>query len=330
MTAGSMASRTLAAALALIAVSITSTDGRAQDDSCPLANDRICQEAPYGMPPVCPALTDTTDCRTAQIAYGSEEWRLDPADLLGRSPDWLRLARNEIFARHGRPFNSPDLDTLFRTRDWYQPIIAEIVLSDVEQDNVALLARFEQNPIFPLTDAGWPEPAGSWTAMLEVTGEPPRPIMGFGGLIRLEPTLKDGFVSLMRTDHDLVYGWTTGENTGSAVGLGGFVDVPLTARTLAAYGVTVGLDAQSVLDGEAVQSFTLSGVDDGGQPIFEGVVSVTQDGIVVEADYRYLYQGCCGDEPEWRQTHYRLTGLERVPLDPSLFEPPLMEFVMAG
>jgi len=156
-------------------------------------------------------LTDASDCRTTQIAYGSNEWPLDPDFLIGRSPEWLRLARNEIFARHGRPFNSPDLDTLFRARDWYQPTAGDIVLSAIEQANVALLARFEQDPLYPLTNAGWPTPSGSWTAMLEADGEAPRPIMGSGPFIRLDASSKNSIVSLLRTDHDLVFGWTPGE-----------------------------------------------------------------------------------------------------------------------
>jgi hypothetical protein len=329
MTLGSAVLRVLVVVLAL-AAAMVSLDGIAQDNSCPLARDVTCHEAPYGMPPLCAALTDTDDCRSSQVARGSNQWPLDPAGLIGRSPDWLRLARNEIFARHGRQFTSPDLDRLFRARDWYSPNDADIVLSAVEQENVALLARFEQNPIFPLTDAGWPEPMGGWTASLDVEGETPRPIIGLGQFIRLEPTAKTDRTTLLRTDQDLAYAWSADEVDGVATGLGGLVDVPLTVRTFAVYAIVITPDGQDVVENEPVQRFALHGTDESGQPIFDGVVSVTHDGIVMEADYDYLFYGCCGDEPEWLNARYRLTGLERVPLDPQLFEPPIMDYVMAG
>ncbi|MEM7445831.1 MAG: YARHG domain-containing protein [Pseudomonadota bacterium] len=302
----------------------------AQDDSCYLAGDGICQEAPYGVPAICPILTDTSDCRSAQIAYGSDQWPLDERFLIGRSPEWLRLARNEIFARHGRPFNSADLDTLFRSRDWYQPNTSEPNLSQVERDNVALLSSFEQDPLLPLTQAGWPTPSGSWTAMLEVMGEAPQQVSGYGPHIRLEPASKGDPVSLRRTDDDLVYSWAPEEIDGAAYALGGFVDVPLTVRTLAAYSVSMERGEQTVVDGERVQRFILVGIDEGEEVIFQGTAAVTPDGIVMEAEYGYLFMGCCGDEPEWLEVQYRLSDLERTPLDPSMFVPPLIDYIMAG
>lgn len=320
---------TLAATL-VAAVLPVSNPGWAQSDNCLLAGDGICQEVPYGMPPVCPIMTDASDCASAQIAYGSDDWALDPDDLIGRSTDWLRLARNEIFARHGRTFNSPDLDTLFRARNWYQPSARDVTLNPVEQSNVALLARFGEDPLFPLTDAGWPTPSGSWTAVLQADGQASRPISGLGPFVRLDPASKDQLAMLLRTDHDLAYAWTPGEANGSAFALGGFVDVPLTVRTLAAYQVAVTPDGHDVIDGEPVERFVLTGVDNTGQTVFDGTALVTPDGIVVEAEYDYLFRGCCGDEPEWQRTRYRLTDLNREPLDPARFEPPIMDYVMAG
>jgi len=106
--------------------------------------------------------------------------------------------------------------------------------------------------------------------------------------------------------------------------------MPITVRTFAAYRIVVSSQGRDTLYGEAVERFALLGRDEDGQPIFTGTVAVTPDGIILEADYEYLFQGCCGDEPEWLQTHYRLTGLERAPLDPSLFVPPILDYVMAG
>ncbi|WP_421381651.1 YARHG domain-containing protein [Bacillus salacetis] len=57
----------------------------------------------------------------------------------------LRLARNEIFARHGYMFKSADLQEYFSTKAWYSPDPAfDGTLSDVEKHNVALIKRLEE------------------------------------------------------------------------------------------------------------------------------------------------------------------------------------------
>ncbi len=59
------------------------------------------------------------------------------------SPAMLRIARNEIFARHGRVFSDPALDKFFRTKKWYKPADSEVVLSETETANVGLMASCE-------------------------------------------------------------------------------------------------------------------------------------------------------------------------------------------
>lgn len=57
----------------------------------------------------------------------------------------LRVARNEVFARHGRAFSSEDLQAHFGGQAWYQvnPDYSDAMLSDDEKANVALIASFE-------------------------------------------------------------------------------------------------------------------------------------------------------------------------------------------
>ncbi|MCP5395451.1 MAG: YARHG domain-containing protein [Sphingomonadaceae bacterium] len=55
----------------------------------------------------------------------------------------LRFARNEIFARNGRIFRSPELKAHFQRFSWYRPISFEVTLTDIEQQNVALLKAAE-------------------------------------------------------------------------------------------------------------------------------------------------------------------------------------------
>ncbi|WP_374525921.1 YARHG domain-containing protein [Sphingopyxis sp.] len=68
---------------------------------------------------------------------------LGPADVAGLSPQQARLARNEIFARHGFRFKDPSLQSYFGQFPWYQPTSDSVELSAVEKANVALLKSAE-------------------------------------------------------------------------------------------------------------------------------------------------------------------------------------------
>lgn len=69
---------------------------------------------------------------------------LTQADLAGLS-DWeLKVARNEIYARHGRRFTSARLQAHFDSCSWYEGTVDadqfdETVFNDVERANIALL-----------------------------------------------------------------------------------------------------------------------------------------------------------------------------------------------
>lgn len=68
---------------------------------------------------------------------------LSPAAIAGLDKAQLRLARNEIYARHGRIFKSPDLAAHFAQFAWYRPVADEVALNSVEQANVDLLQQAE-------------------------------------------------------------------------------------------------------------------------------------------------------------------------------------------
>ena len=57
----------------------------------------------------------------------------------------LRVMRNEIYALHGRPFETPWLRDYFRAQPWYTPRkdYSDSDLSAVEKANIALIARRE-------------------------------------------------------------------------------------------------------------------------------------------------------------------------------------------
>ena len=82
------------------------------------------------------------------IPYSSEV-ELTAADLSGLSKSKLRIARNEIYARHHRKFDSADLQTYFNSKSWYSGTIESsdfvdsTYLSDIEKKNIDLIKKYE-------------------------------------------------------------------------------------------------------------------------------------------------------------------------------------------
>ncbi|MDO4328918.1 MAG: YARHG domain-containing protein [Lachnospiraceae bacterium] len=75
---------------------------------------------------------DRTQQQTTQAAASSSSGFILPesdsryyteAELVSLSKSQLRLARNELYARRGRKFNSEDLNAYFNQFDWYSPTI---------------------------------------------------------------------------------------------------------------------------------------------------------------------------------------------------------------
>jgi type IV secretory pathway TraG/TraD family ATPase VirD4 len=77
------------------------------------------------------------------IFSDSDNRLLTSDDLRGLSKDDLRIARNEIFARRGRYFSSPDLTARFSKFSWYVPNTWNPELNTIERANVALIERTE-------------------------------------------------------------------------------------------------------------------------------------------------------------------------------------------
>ncbi|MCC8141139.1 MAG: YARHG domain-containing protein [Lachnospiraceae bacterium] len=64
------------------------------------------------------------------ILPDSDSRTLDRSDLEGLSKTELRVARNELYARHGRTFDDPLLDRYFNSRSWYQGTVSPDDFSD--------------------------------------------------------------------------------------------------------------------------------------------------------------------------------------------------------
>jgi len=82
----------------------------------------------------------------------SEKVALTEAELEGKDAATLRLARNEIFARHNRRFADKALAEHFAQFDWYRPGEDETRLSKLEIANVEAIRRYELKPAIPDSD----------------------------------------------------------------------------------------------------------------------------------------------------------------------------------
>lgn len=75
---------------------------------------------------------------------------LGEGDLYGYSAYDLYLARNEIYARHGRMFVNDDLNSYFNSKAWYRPSIApedfnDSMLNQTERDNLQTILTVERS-----------------------------------------------------------------------------------------------------------------------------------------------------------------------------------------
>ncbi len=108
---------------------------------------------PSGYPgPNMPYYSDEGDIDSAyvMIPQSSTEYISD-TDIYWMTPDQLRRAKNEIYARHGRRFKDSQLQSWFDEQSWYQGSIApedfsESVLSEIEKANIKVIQhRMEVN-----------------------------------------------------------------------------------------------------------------------------------------------------------------------------------------
>ena len=85
------------------------------------------------------------------IFPNSDKEYLTDADVSGLSKEQLRIARNEIMARHGRIFDSQDLKDYFGSKSWYNGTISpsdfdanmNSRLNAVELANVEMIKKYE-------------------------------------------------------------------------------------------------------------------------------------------------------------------------------------------
>ena len=83
------------------------------------------------------------------IFPNSDKELLKESDLEGLTADECKIARNEIYARHGRKFKDEELQAYFNACDWYEGTIdpddfKESDLSDIEIANKDLIVSYEE------------------------------------------------------------------------------------------------------------------------------------------------------------------------------------------
>ncbi len=104
------------------------------------------------------AVTGTLEIDKEGVRYNPDEFILplsstvllkEEDSLLNFSDNDLSIARNEIYARHGRQFDSDYLQKYFESCSWYEGTIPakefdESVLSRIEKDNLQIIKEAEK------------------------------------------------------------------------------------------------------------------------------------------------------------------------------------------
>ena len=94
-----------------------------------------------------------TETESEYVIPDSSSRYLGDADLEGLSDFEILLARNEIYAKHGRKFNNEELNAYFSSKSWYQPVVdgndfteeyASQVFNEYEMGNIAFIAEYER------------------------------------------------------------------------------------------------------------------------------------------------------------------------------------------
>ncbi|MGG1678242.1 YARHG domain-containing protein [Neobacillus sp. NRS-1170] len=81
------------------------------------------------------------------ILPASDKRVMREEDITNLTKEQLRLARNEIYARHGHVFKSQDLQNYFSSKSWYHPDPSfDGSLNEVEKENVDFIKAREDSP----------------------------------------------------------------------------------------------------------------------------------------------------------------------------------------
>lgn len=98
---------------------------------------------------------NTTSSSSDYIISDSSSRVISRSELLSLSPWQLKVARNEIYARYGRPFVHKDMQCYFAQKSWYKSSdsFTESMLSTTDNKNVATIQAYEQETSSPLASS---------------------------------------------------------------------------------------------------------------------------------------------------------------------------------
>ncbi len=96
-----------------------------------------------------PSPAPTVDPNQPYLLPDSDSRVLSEADLAGLSHEQLCFARNEIYARHGRIFRTPQIAAYFNSKSWYHGTVepdkfSESVFNSCETANIRLIKDYEK------------------------------------------------------------------------------------------------------------------------------------------------------------------------------------------
>ena len=83
------------------------------------------------------------------LQFSKLEGRLTDKDLEGLDKAQLRIMRNAVYARHGRPFQSVDLQSLWDCYSWYKknPEYTDDLLTETDKYNISLIQKYEMESV---------------------------------------------------------------------------------------------------------------------------------------------------------------------------------------
>ena len=93
-----------------------------------------------------PAVDPGVPISSSQMLPNSATEEISTSQLDNMTAEEIRIARNEIYARHGLIFQAEDLNEYFSAQDWYQGTVNDtdsITLSEIEAKNVAIIVAYE-------------------------------------------------------------------------------------------------------------------------------------------------------------------------------------------
>lgn len=120
-----------------------------EDEAEAAVEEAVVEEAPAEEVAVEEIAEEPEEEPSEYILEYSDSKYLTEDDLEGMTKEECRLARNELYARHGRKFDDEGLQNYFNSCSWYHGTIdasdfSESMLSDIEIANRDLIVEYEK------------------------------------------------------------------------------------------------------------------------------------------------------------------------------------------